>query len=93
MTPGSGGANGFAGLAVPALLRGEPLGRPLSPRQLAVLAAFARTGDQRQTAVALGISRHTARHLLQEAYAKLGVCSCIDAFRAMGWLRVPEVAA
>lgn len=91
--PGSGGANGFAVLAAPALIRGEPLGRPLAAREVAMLAAYARIGDQRQTAAALGISPNTARHLLERAYGKLGVTGAIDAFRVLGWLHVPEVAA
>lgn len=63
----------------------------LSPRELAALIAYAKTGDQRQAAHLLGLTHHTLKGtLLWNAYQKLGVTNAIDAFRAMGWLQVPS---
>ena len=89
--PGERDGDGFAGPATtPApSLRGDPLGRRLAPREVVVLSVYAQTGDYREVAVAMGISRTTVGHLLGLAYRKLGVSSAIDAFRALGWLRVP----
>lgn len=64
----------------------------LSPGQLAALAAYARVGDQRQAADSLGVTLRTFKERLTNAYCVLGVQSNIDAFRALGWLRVPEAA-
>jgi len=94
---GSGAASGIASPAVtPApssRLPGERLGLPLSERELAVLAAYARTGDVRAAAAALGVPYTTARNRLGWLYAKLGTYGAINAFRALGWLRVPEDVA
>jgi DNA-binding CsgD family transcriptional regulator len=58
-----------------------------------MLWQFARFGDQRSAAAVMGISLSTAKSYLTRAYAKLNVTNCIDAFRVLGWLHVPEVAA
>lgn len=65
----------------------------LTPRQLAALVAYARAGDLRQAAFALGIRPQTLKNYLTIVYRALDVQTGIDAFRAMGWLQVPEVAA
>ena len=65
----------------------------LSKGQLAALAAYARAGDLRQAASSLGISRSTLTKSLTIAYRKLDAQTGIDAFRAMGWSHVPDVAA
>lgn len=61
----------------------------LSPRQLECLTAYARHGDRRQAAASIGISFKTMNIHLEKAYAFLGVQTSIDAFRAVGWLKVP----
>ena len=65
----------------------------LTPRETAVLEAYARAGDQRQAAYALGLTLRSVKSYLTRAYAKLDVTTCIAAFRVLGWLHVPEVAA
>jgi DNA-binding CsgD family transcriptional regulator len=70
---------------------GERSGRPptsLTPRQREALAAYARTGNQREAAERLGIGYQTVKNHLAAAYAALDVGGAIDAFRAMGWLVV-----
>jgi len=64
----------------------------LSTRQLAALVAYARAGDQRQAAFVLGISINTLKFYLTETYQALDVTNAIEAFRAIGWLQVPEAA-
>jgi DNA-binding CsgD family transcriptional regulator len=61
----------------------------LSPRELEALTAYARTGHQQQAAHLLGISIETLKNYLTRAYAKLDADGALNAFRAMGWLRVP----
>ena len=95
-TPGSGAkSSGFAGPAVtPASsLRGETLGQVLSRREMQCLVSFARTGSRKEAARELGLKVFTVRGYLATAYAKLGVHNAYEAYRALGWLHVPEVAA
>ena len=61
-----------------------------SPRQLAVLVAYARTGDQREAAYRLGITVRCLKRHLTVVYRKLDVTNMLEAMQAMGWLRVPE---
>lgn len=63
----------------------------LSPRQLAVLAAYARVGDQRQAAYDLGLSLRSVKESLTVAYRKLGARNVLEACLIKGWLQVPEV--
>lgn len=63
--------------------------RPLPARQEETLAVYARTGRIKTTAHELGIEYETARHSLGRAYERLGVTNAIEAFRVLGWLRLP----
>lgn len=64
-------------------------GMPLSPRERAVLAAYARHGSTKEAADALGIAPSTVRNRMTDAYTKLGVDNAIAAFRRLGWLVPP----
>lgn len=70
-------------------LPGERLGAPLSAPELTALRAYARTGSTKEAAAEIGVPRSTLSNRLGWAYAKLGVFGAINAFRALGWLRVP----
>ena len=63
---------------------------PLARCEVRAMAAYAATGDMHQAADTLGLSFFTVRNQLHVARAKLDVTSSIDAFRALGWLRVPR---
>jgi hypothetical protein len=69
---------------------GERIGMPLSPNELAALRAYALRGGVKEAAAELGIGESLAKNRLGWAYAKLGVYGAINAFRALGWLRVPD---
>jgi hypothetical protein len=83
---------------VPALQRGiavpsagsSPLGRSLTAYERAALIAYAKRGIGQDAADDLGVELGAFQHCLERAYAKLGVRSAIDAFRSLGWLRVPN---
>ena len=77
------------GTALRAELRG-PEGRPLSAGERRALVALANNGDLKQSANSLGITHSTIKNQVSKAYAKLGVGTCIEAFRELGWLQVPE---
>lgn len=66
------------------------LGQPLSAREYEALAFYARLGDQKTAAHALGISMQTIKNHLSNCYLKLGVQTNLQAFRQMGWLRAPD---
>jgi hypothetical protein len=68
----------------------SPLGRSLTPYERAALIAYARRGIGQDAADDLGVELGAFQHCLERGYAKLGVRSAIDAFRALGWLRVPN---
>jgi hypothetical protein len=67
----------------------EP-GDPLTPREVEVLAAYAVGGTQDAVAAALGISKQTVKNHLSYIYIKVGAACAIQAFRAVGWLTVPD---
>lgn len=66
------------------------IGEPLTLREYLTLATYAREGDQRLTAEAMGVGTQTVKNHLIRAYAKLGVQTNLQAFRQMGWLRAPR---
>lgn len=68
----------------------DPTAYDLSARERDVLAAVARTGDQRAAASSLGISYQTYKNHTARAYRKLGVHGAIAAFVKLGWLRGPR---
>jgi len=70
----------FVGQTAPSL-------RPSAER---ALLAYARTGDRRSAAASLGLSLGVFNNALSKAFEQLGVTTAIDAFRAIGWLRVPR---
>lgn len=67
--------------------------KPLTPRQLEVMAAIAVTGSQKDAAASLGISVHTVKRHADIVYERLDVSSYVEVWRALGWLRVPGEAA
>jgi DNA-binding NarL/FixJ family response regulator len=73
----------------PALEAGEPVGDPLTGRELEVLQLAAEGLANKQIALALSISEHTVKFHLSSLYAKLGVTSRTEAIRAgvrQGWV-------
>jgi DNA-binding NarL/FixJ family response regulator len=68
-------------------------GRPpvsFRERELQALALYARTGSHKDAAALMGIGPQTVKNYLATSYQKLGVSGGIEAFRAIGWLQVPE---
>lgn len=65
----------------------------LAPREREMLLEYARHGDQRSAALAIGVTVSTGKSYLTKAYRKLDVQTGIGAFRVLGWLHIPEVAA
>lgn len=61
----------------------------LTPRELELLALMGWGKTMDEAATELGISRQTVKNLLGKAYAKLGARGRADAWRHLGWLRVP----
>jgi DNA-binding NarL/FixJ family response regulator len=66
----------------PAFEAGEPVGDPLTGRELEVLQLAAEGLANKQIALALNISEHTVKFHLSSLYAKLGVTSRTEAIRA-----------
>jgi len=66
----------------PTLEEGEPVGDPLTGRELEVLQLAAEGLANKQIALALNISEHTVKFHLSSLYAKLGVTSRTEAIRA-----------
>jgi len=62
-------------------------GTPLTPREIDVLAAYARTGYQKRAAEDLGISVQTFKNHTTSALHRLGVTTSLQAFVRLGWLR------
>ena len=65
-----------------AIEEGEPVGDPLTGRELEVLQLAAEGLANKQIALALNISEHTVKFHLSSLYAKLGVTSRTEAIRA-----------
>ncbi len=61
---------------------GEPVGDPLTERELEVLQLAAEGLANKQIAMQLNISEHTVKFHLSALYAKLGVTSRTEAIRA-----------
>ena len=61
----------------------------VTPHQMAVLQALARTGDVQMAARQLGIAPNTVGKHRDNAYARLGVHSAREAWVVLGWLRTP----
>jgi DNA-binding NarL/FixJ family response regulator len=66
----------------PTIEEGEPVGDPLTARELEVLQLAAEGMANKQIALALNISEHTVKFHLSSLYAKLGVTSRTEAIRA-----------
>jgi DNA-binding NarL/FixJ family response regulator len=98
--PGSGFATragptpvGTAVIPAPSRLRGTTIGQRLSRRQRDMLVAAAAGLCDKEIAGRLSVGEQTVGNYLSAAYGKLGVRNRIEAFVALGWLRVPEVVA
>lgn len=63
---------------------------PLTPAEFETLAAYARLGRSRAVAAERGTSWRAVRRALMSAYDKIGVHGAVQAFWALGWLRVPN---
>lgn len=63
---------------------------PLTPRQRETLRLYALLGDRAAVAREMGVSRLTVRNQLWLAYQRLDVTSSSQAYRALGWLEVPD---
>lgn len=68
-------------------------GMPLSPREHEVLVTYARLGNGKDVAKVLGISHHTVKNRMADAYTKLGVENAVEAFLRLGWLVPPSLPA
>lgn len=79
-------------LTVPAVRPKDPA--PLTPAQWSSLAAYARAGDHRLAAHRLRIAPQTQKEHISNALRRLdvepGTYSSVLAFRALGWLVIPE---
>lgn len=66
---------------------------PLTPRQLEVLARLAGPGapSRREVANAMGVTEHTIKNHISNAFARLGVESLVGAWQKLGWLVAPSV--
>lgn len=65
----------------------------LTPREHEVLVTYAEQGSIQRVAWALHISKSTVSHHMEHVYTKLDVGCALDAYRALGWLRVPRSSA
>jgi len=65
----------------------------LTPAQLRILRAYALTGYIQGAADACGVTLQTAKNEVSAAYFRLGVGCAGEAWRALGWLRLPDEAA
>jgi len=65
-------------------------GAILAPRELEYLRYKAMGQTIVQIAICMEISESTTKMYLERSYRKLGVNSAIDAFRVLGWLKVPK---
>lgn len=81
-------------MMVPPRVRGVvPCSDPgaiLAPRELEYLKLRGHGETLRGTAEHMGISESMVKTYLERVHRKLGVASTIEAFAAMGWLKVPE---
>lgn len=66
---------------------------PLTPAQLQALRAYAETGLVKAAAYQMQVREQTMKNHLSNAYLRLGVDGALQAFRALGWLRIPDSAA
>jgi DNA-binding NarL/FixJ family response regulator len=73
----------------PARLKGRGPALP-TPRQIEILRLRAMGRTIRQVAIELDVAEQTVKNHLADAYRKMQVSCMQDAFRALGWLRVPE---
>jgi len=64
-------------------LRGDPP-TEITARQREVLELLWHGLSRREAGARLGISEHTVRNHIREAFARLGVSRLVDAFRAAG---------
>ena len=72
--------------------RGRTSDDPVRPteREMAALVMLAWVADHHEAARRLGVSISAYQDRLARLYPKLGVFNAIGAFRALGWLEVPE---
>ena len=79
--------------AVDAFTRGGPPGERsaprLTPRERDILSVYATGVTVDTIAREKHIANQTVRNHLTAIYRKLGVSGSVEAFVAMGWLRVP----
>lgn len=68
----------------------DRVGQPLSPNDRAAVRAYALTANYKLAAASLGMPVTTLQTHLHRAYMRLGVDHGIDAFRELGWLKVPD---
>ena len=61
----------------------------LTPRELDWLRAVATGANEREVGHLLGVHPQTAKNIGTKVRAKLDVHTTIEAFVAVGWLRVP----
>ena len=62
----------------------------LHPRELQILRGLATGATVKAVAQAQGIGYQTTKNYLTTAYDKLDAVGMVDAFVALGWLKVPE---
>ena len=68
--------------------RGLPY-HPITEHEWEVMRQYALWGRQKEVAAYMGLSLQTVKNTLTTVYAKLGAESSIEAFRLLGWLRIP----
>jgi len=65
-------------------------GAILAPRELEYLRRKAMGETMVEISHSMGVSISTVKLYLVRSHRKLGVQSAIDAFRVLGWLKVPK---
>jgi DNA-binding CsgD family transcriptional regulator len=61
-----------------------------TPRQLQVMAAYARTGSQKAAAHECNLTLRTVKNHMSELYARIDVGGAIEALTKLGWLVPPK---
>jgi len=60
-----------------------------TPAQLRVMAAYVRTGSQKQAAYECGIALQTVKTHMSGLYVRLGVGGAMEAVTKLGWVALP----
>lgn len=91
----AGWRTGFVGLAARPFVRdnGETLGKPLTRREAQSAVECIYHGSRKDAAVCMGLSEHTVRNYLRDAFAKTGAGSVVHLAYVLGWVTLPMAHA